>query len=174
MFNPTCCGTNWVCLPVPPTPPPAPIPPAALNGPIRGDITGNAASPGNVGEFVQRSVTGNVTVGASAGVTTTVTPLTLSPGDWDVEASLSVSALFTAASVILNPTVPGMSSNMFTSMFLPGVVHLITTGSLVTQRTQLLSASAASILQFDITINNFGGSSQTGPYTLTVNARRMR
>lgn len=181
MWGPQCgcsgpcgCGSNWVCLPVPPTPPPAPMPPAAINGPIRGDTSGNAALPGNVGEFIQRSVTGSVTVAANALVTTQVTPLTLAPGDWDLSAQLTVSLLFSGADFVLNPTIPGASSNMYNSIILPAVVHQLTTASLTSQRTQLITASAATILQFNIDLTNNTAASVSGNYTFTINARRMR
>ena len=178
MFGPCTCGCctppNWVCIPVPPTPPPV-INPPALNGPIRGDISGNPAQPGNVGEFQQRSVTGSLTVAANANQITTVTPLSLPPGDWDVSASLTISRLFSGASFVLNPTIPGASGNMYTSLVLAGAAGAasITTETIVAQRAQLVSNNT-NILQFDIDVTNTTASSVSGNYTFTINARRMR
>lgn len=170
----TCCPPNIVCFPIAPIPPPPITPFPGLRGPIIGDISGNPAAPGNVGEFIQRAVTGSLTISTNSFTDVNVTPMSLPPGDWDVIAKLDISVLFTGASFRLNPTVPGMSSDMFTSGFMPGVVHQITTASIVSQRNQLLSASATSILQFDITVANYTAGSVTGSYTFTVNARRMR
>lgn len=169
----SCCDTKWLCLPIAPTPPPVIVPPA-LNGPIRGVTNGQAAAPGNVGEWIQRGVGGTLTISTNSYLVTTVTPITLPPGDWDIDAKLDLSVLFTGAQFLLNPTIPGMSSNMFTAGFLPGVVHQITMGSIVSLRSQLLSANAATILQFDITTSNYTTGSVTGNYTFTVNARRVR
>lgn len=170
----SCGQSNLICFPCPPIPPPPQFPPPALNGPIQGVTNGNPAAPGTVGEFMQRSVTGSLTVSTNSFLVTTVTPMTLGPGDWDVSAKLDLSALFTGGGFVLNPTIPGMSSNMATSGFLPAVVHQLTVGSIQSLRTQLLTAAAATILQFDITTSNYTASSVTGGYTFTVNARRMR
>lgn len=165
---------NVVCFPCPPIPPPPIVPFPGLRGPIIGDTSGNAAAPGNVGEFIQRSITGTLTVSTNSFLVTTITPMTLGPGDWDISAKLDLSVLFTGGQFLLNPTIPGMSSNMFTAGFLPAVVHQITMGSIQSLRNQLITASAATILQFDITTSNYTASSVTGGYTFTVNARRMR
>lgn len=172
MFQ-SCCDPHWMYVPTPACIPP-PLPPAALNGPIRGDTSGNQAMPGIVGEFIQRSVTGSITVSTNSFLVTTITPMTLGPGDWDVDAKLDISVLFTGAQFLLNPSVPGMSGNMLASGFMPGVVHQITTQSIVSLRNQFISASAATILQFDITTSNYTSGSVTGPYTFTINARRVR
>lgn len=169
-----CQPDNWFCFPVPPCPPVPLPPPGALNGPIRGVINGVPAMVGMVGEFNQKSLTGNLTVAAGASLVTTVVPLTLGAGDWDIEAMLNISELFTSASFILNPTIQGASSNMFSARKLPGVAAMLTTETFVSQRTQLLTAVAAVPLQFDITTNNSGAASATGAYTFTVNVRRMR
>lgn len=168
-----CADTKWFCLPIEPTPvPPTPRPP--LRGPISGVTTGAPALAGEVGEFIQRSVTATITVASNAVGLVTVNPLTLGPGDWDVEAKLDLAVQFTGAQFILNPTVPGMSSDMRTSGFLPGVLHQIPTASIQSLRNQLLTSLASSVLQFDITVANFTAASVTGNYTFTVNARRMR
>lgn len=171
----TCCPPQVVCFPIAPIPPPPIIPFPGLRGPIIGDTSGNQAAPGMVGEFIQRSITGTLTVSTSSFLVTTVTPMTLGPGDWDVDAKLDISVLFSGAQFLLNPSVPGMSGNMLASGFMTGTVHQITTCSIVSLRNQLITASAATILQFDITTANYvGAGSVTGPYTFTVNARRMR
>lgn len=174
MFNPCCSGSNWLCMPVPMVPPP-PIPPPSLIGPIRGDVSGNPAAPGNVGEFIQRTISGTLTVPATNNVVTTITPLTLGPGDWDLRAWLSISMIFNGAVYWLNPSIPGTSDSMTSGMFLPGAVNpVFSLATLQSPRVQFLTAAAATVLQFNITVVNTSAASETGQYFFTINARRMR
>ena len=170
-----CCQQNVVCFPCPPIPPPPIVPPPAITMPIRGDTSGNAAAPGNVGEFIQRTIQGSLTIAAGQHLVTTLTPMTLGPGDWDLRAWLSISMLFNGAVFYLNPSIPGASDSMSSAIFLPGAVNpQFNMVTLQSPRVQLLTASAATILQFDINVSNTGSNPQTGPYYFTVNARRMR
>lgn len=165
-----CSSGSWFAPPCPP----APCPPPGINGPINGVVSGVPAQAGQVGEFIQRSINGSVTVANGSATTSTVLPLTLGPGDWDVEAVLTTSLLFSGASFQLNPSVPGMSSTMYSSIKLPGAVAQLTTASLPSGRNQLITAQLTSPLQYDVIHTNNTGSPVTASFTLTVTARRMR
>lgn len=170
-----CQPQQLICFPCPPIPPPPIFPKPPLRGPIQGSTNGAQANPGEVGEFFTRSMSGTLTVPGNSNVVTTITPLSLGPGDWDIMASLNISMLFNGCSFVLNPSLPGASATMSTTQWLPGATQAAFTAvDVVSRRIQFLTAAAATILQFDIRVSNTGAPSETGPWTFTVNARRMR
>lgn len=169
------CNTNWLCLPVTPCPPPPQTSRYVLQGPIGGVINGMPANAGEVGEFIQRSLSSTVTVAANSNLKQSLAPLILPAGDWNVQAKLTMSPLFSVCGFVLNPTIQGASDNMFAAMMLPGVAlpNLVNL-TLNSQIIQFLTASMSTSFLFDFTVVNNTASSQTGPYTFTVVARRAR
>lgn len=153
------------------------------SGPIKGDTSGTAALPGDVGEFISGLVNGAFTAGLQ---TQSVSGLILQPGDWDVQASATFNAAaggtltLAGALFVLNP-VPAGASNLYTvndatiTGLAAGTVPTADANGwaqLVSPRTRIVTATPQ-LLAFSLS-TNIGGAGAAGTFSFLTTARRMR
>lgn len=58
------------------------------SGQLHGSATNDSASAGNIGEYVEASVVGGSAVALTGGTPKTVTSISLTAGDWDVDGTV--------------------------------------------------------------------------------------
>jgi hypothetical protein len=153
-------------------------------GPIIGDISGKPAQPGQVGEYVSNSVTGNFTTGLQ---TQSVSAIILQPGDWEVEAEClflgptGTPLNLNGAMFVLGPPPSGASSNMYTvdahPLTAPAAGAVPTadiTGwaQLISPRAQIVSA-VPTLVAFNLT-TNLQSAGTAGTFNFTTTALRVR
>jgi len=98
---------------------------------IGGTTTNDNAATGYVGEYVQAAVAGGSAVSLVATVAKTVTSITLTAGDWDVDgvvnfnfaANTSVESLFGASSLVAN-SIDAYAFSHRCGPFVPGAVAM--------------------------------------------------
>lgn len=136
--------------------------------PLVGVTNGQAAQPGQVGEFIQFSSTQSINVPAGGEQTFNLPMGVLQPGDWDVESYIQVQSQVTLVSFGLQPAVPGFSSNVGGSLVLPG------SGAWQYIRGEPAQGliSVPSLLAFTVSMGGPAGT--TGQFEFYVVCRRMR
>ena len=156
-------------------------PPGSGSGPIIGVTDGSTAAPGEVGEVLILTTPGNFSVPVQGGAVfqTVVSGLTLSPGDWDVQAYCNISGVIMGGIMQLSPAPPEANGNNMFAFLVSytqiaegdvGAEQGLTLVSMVTP----MSVAQPTLLPFSIIIVPGAVTPQTGTYTLTVVARRMR
>ena len=140
-----------------------------LSGPIIGVTDGSTAAPGMVGEFIQGSTV--ITAVPNTGIQVLAAqPLTLTPGDWDVEALLyEISVVPQEASFILTPQPAGFAIGMTGWLNMQNASDLAF--ALILSNRAAASVSVNTPLNFNVTFLNVvtGGTASMG-----ATARRMR
>lgn len=162
----------------------APGPNAPTTGPgsgtgtttgVKGVTDGSDAAPGMVGEFMKGQV--DIAFGGYPQITqTTVSPLVLSPGDWDIRAAMSFTVPINVGSFQLSPIPTGVSNSMIGAIGVsdPTAWAMQNALSLI-GKTARGSVSVPTLLPFSIYISQLGLTTMTaGTATLFVEARRMR
>jgi len=152
--------------------------------PLRGVTDGKPAAQGDVGEFVQNSVTGAFT---AAFQSQSVNAIILQPGDWDVSANILFAGAagavlaMTGALAYLSPLPSGVSGNMYVinphSQTAPALATnpiADTNGwfDLEIPRAQV-NVSVPTLLAFQLQ-TNLTAAASAGIFTFTTTARRMR
>jgi hypothetical protein len=148
-------------------------------GPISGVVDGSNATAGQVGEYFVGNSTGSFAT--TANQTQTLSPLVLSPGDWDVQGCLWVDEPVNGIYFYLNPVPTGIATYPIGSNTATPLVG--TTGSITavpseglwvhTSRAQA-SLSVPTLLPFTLITNTQSAGTAAGSFTLFLSARRMR
>lgn len=163
---------------VPCVPPPC-VPPPIVRAPLMGSTDGLAAGPGEVGEFISgtASITWNIPANTPNTGAQYCLPLTVPPGDWDVQASLNTEEL---AITGIDFLVPGLSPPVCTPPLVGSLFVTCSSGWVslsgflqLTARSRLLIA-APTDLNFAVEIENATTVAAVGHTLITVTARRMR
>jgi hypothetical protein len=138
--------------------------------PMQGVTDGSDAAAGVIGEFM----TGTSSMAYAASVLTTgnVSPLVLSPGDWDIWASMSTTGPFGGAAFNLNPAPAGMSNILRAWVGSYGATTFAD-GTVVGPYARG-SFTVPTLLPFSIQVDNTPGAEPAGTATLVVSARRRR
>lgn len=145
-------------------------PPASGSGPVMGVTDGSNAAPGQVGEFVTGTATFNYP--ASGTPTTTLSPLVVQPGDWDLYSYMTTSTdTGTGAYFQLNPLPVGVSNSMTGWYGVGGSTEPLSEFAFVIGLTARGSFSVPTLLAFQVGI---GTPPAAGVATLVVSARRRR
>jgi|SRR5215472_5404964 len=132
------------------------------NVPLIGVTNGSSAQPGQVGEVL----TGTANMSLVAGnQTLNVAPMTLPPGDWDVQAYAEIAVLCDGASFVttFTPVVGQLGGWLFTSTTYSGIE--------VVSPVAQVSIAVPTLLTFAVTVNAV---TAAGNGTLNVLARRRR
>lgn len=149
-----------------------------LTGSVAGDTTGTAASAGQVGEVIQSANIPITGVSLTSGTYTQITTISLSPGDWDVNACIGFATaggatqteMHSGISTTPPPTVPSIPDFGHASGF-----HVLTIANqgqgYMIGPTQILVTVNPTIVYLGALSTFSGGTCTTGGY---LRARRMR
>jgi hypothetical protein len=140
---------------------------------LRGAPTNSAAVAGFIGEYLTNNTN---TVAMTSGVAITITSLSLSPGDWDVEGTLqfnpagsTITQAATAGINLTNNTLPAAMTaggvNQVIATSAAGFSHILPTGS---QRVSIAVTTTVYLVGYVV----FSTSTMTG--SGFIRARRMR
>lgn len=146
--------------------------PGGVTGPIIGVTDGSDAAPGEVGEFLTFSATGNYQAGAISDV---ILPVgIIPPGDWSLSAQCQFNTFVGVVWFTVEPTPPGTSAGLAAAM------SAITEGGaeelvLLNTMSARGSYSVPTLMAFHINVNQtMLAGLPAGQVTLTLNARRVR
>lgn len=151
-------------------------PPSAGSGPITGVTDGSNAAAGEVGEYIG-AITQISFAAYPQRTQTTVSPLVVQPGDWDLWASLYCSTEFGSVWFNLVPTPAGISNNLA-----GGNALGITTGVAQAELLAVVIGQSArgnftvpTLLPFQVTIDQSADAALlAGTAYLQVEGRRRR
>ncbi len=143
---------------------------------LKGTTTNDNAAAGNVGEFLNATVGSGGAVGLTAGVLLSVTSLSLTPGDWDVQGA----AVFTQTSgTTATDFIVGISNS--TGGWDGGETSYARTGFLTSNATILTATLPAASRRISISTTTsihllVRGTFSGGTLTVfgNINARRVR
>jgi hypothetical protein len=144
---------------------------------IIGITDGSLAKPGYVGEYVQMVVA--VPIPVTWNYNQSVSMGTLQPGDWTVQATLSVGTLVGGTSYSLSPVPAGVSNNMACQIgcwVTTAEAGMMT--STLTSPVARANITVPTLFVFSVTTNYLGGGGviapQSGSGSMTFTARRAR
>jgi hypothetical protein len=134
--------------------------------PLQGVTDGSDAKPGFIGEFM--TVDTQVSIPATGQVTINISPIVISPGDWDISAFMAPSVPVNFMGFVLSPVPAGMSNKMQAQQGTAGV-DVATVASPVARGSFTVPTLLPFAVTFDMTTANVAG------YAIfTVSARRRR
>lgn len=142
---------------------------------LRGTTTNDNAAAGMVGEMISATVLVGAAVALTSGATVNISSITLTPGDWDVNA---IGATTPAATTVVSLFGVGISTTSATLPALPSTGYSQLHGSSVTQpfyflNTGVVRVSIASpTTVFLVGISNF--TTSTNAMYGQIRARRVR
>jgi hypothetical protein len=140
--------------------------------PVQGVTDGSAALPGNIGEYMDFTVTQSVTLVASVSQIVNFNMGVLSPGDWDVMAFLTPSLELNVVTYVLSPQPTGFSTNMAASQATTaGPMQPEIWATLASARARA-SITVPTLIVFAVNLGSQVAS--TGNVSMNVTARRMR
>lgn len=150
--------------------PPGATGPAGPSVMPMGVTNGSNAAAGQVGEF--RNFTAPNINFPTTLQTVSITPGSLPPGDWMVQAYAFISVPVTGAQMYLNPQPAGVFDSMGASLAVsgPGAVENVTLVGTITRGNVTVNTP----LTFSVSTNNYGSGPSAGYISLRVNAWRMR
>jgi hypothetical protein len=156
---------------------PAPSSSTSTIGPIIGVVDGSDAAPGEVGEFLTSLIT-YAYLGYPTKNETTLTPINMPPGDWDLSASASFTTTTGSVLFELVPIPTGMSNAM-----VGWIGDFGPPGSMATDVEDLVligqiargSFAVNTPLAFDVQVDQGTNTSLLGgTMTMRIEARRRR
>jgi hypothetical protein len=141
--------------------------------PMQGVTDGSDAKPGMIGEYVTGA--GSLNYAANPAVTTgTVSPLVLSPGDWNITTWLYMTSPYGEAAFWLDPRPVGNSNLLRGAVAGVTAISSVNT-SVVVGQTGRGSYTVPTLLAFSVTIDQSTSAALTaGTASVVVEARRMR
>lgn len=166
-LRPTCpCGCHHP--PGTPCPPSCdPCAPSSRPQMPMGVTDGSNALPGQVGEFI----TATTAIAFQQGVTltTTISVITMPPGDWDAQAFAQFTAVIDACTFFLQPTPPGVNTGMGNQF--QEAAGTVGEATMLGGPFTRINVTVPTALTFYVLVES---SVNSGVMYLNVNARRAR